>query len=449
MKLLEVDGLTNLTKIDLNVSMQGREIEDNIRKSRIKDIKHSKEVLENKLSSLDEQVQRLMSEEDANSNKKFNLKQFLDNFEKDKAQAVSKAKKWEMEQKERTRHLTELEEKAKLKIKKKETESLNMLKQREKEREDAYQMNLEKLKIKAKQKHEELEKLKDEWKNKNSVNEEYVFQRYEKEFLEVQNKEAEERKNQEKQIFQEKKILMKPIQREELNEFAKKVNEDRQRLIFEKDRERLSKLEEINTKNEHLPKPDSLNYQKAVEESKKHKELLEKEKLDKIYKTMKIKQFSKVVKTELLPKIDDKKRIQLEERILKINSKPNPKKRNKSKTRSKRVLLVKRNPRLAEKYKWDLKLNISEDLGEKRNLNRSKSAHSYTEPKNIKTDLIDDEISEKIKKRISKSRSGEKRKPMQKLPDYLTEMRIKKIQMNTSEMSQIDKQSKFNLMFRI
>src|SRR5690242_20739606 len=92
-KLLEDNDL-HISRIDVNTSKDI--VEENIRKSRIKEIKQTKELLEKKLISLDEQVQVLMDEESENSpNKRFNVKQFLDNFEKDKKEAELRARKWE------------------------------------------------------------------------------------------------------------------------------------------------------------------------------------------------------------------------------------------------------------------------------------------------------------------------------------------------------------------
>ncbi len=422
MKILEGD--VNITKVDLN-SSQVNEVDDNIRRSRIKEIKNSKDLLQDKLFTLDEQVQKLIEDENGNQ-KKFNLKQYLDNFEKDKALAVSKTRKWEYEQKRRVERLEEMQEVARNKIKEKEEGRLNKIKEKEREREEAYKLKIQKEESRAKQRHDDIERLRDEWAQRNSTNDEYQFQRMEKEFLEAQTKQAEAKKNHESLIMQEKRNLMKPIQREELEEFSKKVTEERKRIMFEKERERLSKINEINTLNENLPKAETETYQKAVEQSKKQKECIEKVKLDKIYKSMKIKQFSKVVKTELLPKIDDNKRRELEKRIDKINTKVEHHKVGNS--RKGRVLLKKRDPNKPNKYKWDLKINSSFD--DNRNRSRSKSARSD---------------SENSIRRKSRSRSGEKRKPMEKAPDYLTEMRVHKIQVNASVSGDMNsnKQSKY------
>jgi hypothetical protein len=460
MKLLEVDAGINISKMDLNVSLKGEAkelIEDNIRRSRIKEIKQTKEILEKKLISLDDHVQRLMTEEELNNlNKKFNLKQFLDNFEKDKTEAAQRAKKWEIEQKERMKHLLEVEEKAKQKLKKKEEENLMQIKQKEKEREDAYFRKLDKRKQKDKVIHENLEKIKEEWKNKTIIQQEYRFQKYEKEFKEKEAKENEERKNEEILKLQERKNYLKPINREEINEFSKKHMEERQKKILEKEKERLTKLEEIHTKNENMPKNETVAYLKAVEQAKQHKEMIEKEKLDKIYKKMKIKQFSKVIKTELLPKIDEKKKKELEERVQDLKTGPKVKHLKKASSNRGRIILKKPDPNKPNKYTWKLKLNSSDDsvrgLSKNNRKSRSKSARSFSQSKinEVNDNYEDDNFETEVRRKLSKSRSQEKRKPLSKKPDYLTEMRNKKNNSEDAKEKEKEKEkSKILVIYRI
>jgi len=59
-------------------------IQENILKSRVKEIKTTKSVLEEKLFCLENQIKLLMREEAEKDRKKQNIKNYLDNFEKDK-----------------------------------------------------------------------------------------------------------------------------------------------------------------------------------------------------------------------------------------------------------------------------------------------------------------------------------------------------------------------------
>ena len=93
----------NLKILDSTVGLDGNnslvnpsdQVEENIKKSQLKEIKNTKEVLTQKLEGIEEQVQKLMaSEEQMAQLKKLNIKQFLDNFEKDKTIAEQKAQKY-------------------------------------------------------------------------------------------------------------------------------------------------------------------------------------------------------------------------------------------------------------------------------------------------------------------------------------------------------------------
>jgi colicin import membrane protein len=436
-KLLENEpgAALNISKIqgsiDLNSSqLLGKEVvEDNIRRSRIKEIKQSKEILEKKLFSLDEQVQHLMNEEETNQQKKFNLKQYLDNFEKDKRDAEARAKKWEQERETRLKNMIEQRNKFEIRAKKMDEKSIKEYQQKESQKNKEYQKNLEKLKVRSKDFHEEVEKLKEEWKNKNITEQEYLFEKIEKDFREKQEQMDEDKKNNLMMELLKKRSQMKPIRNDEIDEFKRKYEEDRTRLIIEKENVRLTKIEEIQNINSNLPKPDTQSYQKAIEEEKKIKELREKEKLDKIYKNMKIKQFSKVIKSEMQPKIDEVKKKELAERISKLNNNPIT---HHHKRKHKRVLLKKPDPSKPKKYNWELKLNQSIEERSPRGSGsrsaRSNSHRSLSKKKN--NDILDEEEiinNRELKKKIQRSKSAEKRKPLDKLPDYLTEIRIKKI----------------------
>ncbi len=193
-KLLENN---DLTRIDINVSMSGGKeiIEDNIRKSRIKEIRIKKEILEKKLFYLDEQVDNLMKEEESNNqNKKFNLKQYLDNFEKDKKEAELREHRWKKEHEQRVKVFEEQQKKIQERLKEKvenENLSLNLRKQ------ENYLKKLEQIKQSGKIHREEVIKLsemKEEWKNKPINDKQYLFKIAEDEFKKKQQQMQEEEK---------------------------------------------------------------------------------------------------------------------------------------------------------------------------------------------------------------------------------------------------------------
>lgn len=420
-KLLENN---DLTKIDINVSVCGGKdiIENNIRKSRIKEIKSKKEILEKKLFYLDEQVQSLMKEEETNYlNKKFNLKQYLENFEKDKKEAEQREQRWKKDHEQRVKAFEKQQNKIQERLKEKvenENFSLNL------KRQENYLKKLEQIKQSAKIHREEVMKLsemKEEWKNKPISNKKYLFKVAEEEFNKKQQHIQEEEK---KRLEIEKakiKQNYKPISRDEIEEFKKNYEEQRQKLIYEREKERLLKKEEIMQRNSVLPKVETQVHHKIVEEEKKLREVKEKEKMDRIYNKLKIKQFSKVIQTSMVPKVDENKKKEIEERILAEGQRPK-KLENK---RTGRIILKKPDPSNPKKYNWELKFNSSSLSDRGNNLgayNNSVSKGTFS------TSILNKSrpFTGEDKLRLSKSRSREKKQPLEKNPDYLTEMRIKK-----------------------
>jgi hypothetical protein len=93
--------------------------------------------------------------------------------------------------------------------------------------------------------------------------------------------------------------------------------------------------------------------------------------------------------------------------------------------------LKKPDPSKGKKYNWELKINnsnLSEDgrnNGNDNNKSLSRNAFSNSILNKSRPLTGDNKL------RSSKSRSGDKKKPLEKNPDYLTEIRIKKKLMDT------------------
>jgi len=418
------------TRIDLNNSIGGsrENIDDNIRKSRIKEIKSKKDVLRNKLVYLDEQVQSLMKEEELyNQNKKFNLKQYLDNFERDKKEAELREQRWKKEHEQRVKVFEDQQKKIHEKLREKvENENLyiNLKKQ------ETYLKKLEQIKQSAKNHREEVKKLvelKEEWKARPITENQYLFKIAEEEFKKKQQQLQEDEKKRLDTEIAKIKQSCKPITKDQIEDFKKNYVEQRQKLLYEKEKERLLKKEEIMQKNNTLPKAETTVHHKIIEEEKKLRETKEKEKMDKIYNKLKIKQFSKVIQTSMVPKIDEVKKKDIEERILAENQRP----KKIEYKRNGRIILKKPDPSKGKKYNWELKINnsnLSEDgrnNGNDNNKSLSRNAFSNSILNKSRPLTGDNKL------RSSKSRSGDKKKPLEKNPDYLTEIRIKKKLMDT------------------
>ena len=79
----------------LNINMPILILEKNINNDRIKENRYIKELLFSKLNEINEQVNKLMENEaELNYNKKLNVKEFLENLEKDKKKKKKELKKY-------------------------------------------------------------------------------------------------------------------------------------------------------------------------------------------------------------------------------------------------------------------------------------------------------------------------------------------------------------------
>ena len=103
MKFIKDEKIFNQPiKLNIPVSI----IDQNIKNDQIKENKHIKELLISKLNGINEQVNKLMeNEEELNLNKKLNIKEFLENFEKDKLKAEEQARKYSEEKKIREKKI--------------------------------------------------------------------------------------------------------------------------------------------------------------------------------------------------------------------------------------------------------------------------------------------------------------------------------------------------------
>ena len=154
---------------------------------------------------------------------------------------------------------------------------------------------------------------------------------------------------------------------------------------------------------EILPKFESSLMQKVKEEENQMKQKKEFEENIKKTKIKEIKNYSETVQKLFLPKINENVKKEREDRIKNLNAKNNIQKLQRKKNNG-RVLFVKPDPNKPKKYGWKLKL----------------------EPEN--KDEQNKMLNHKIENPNLRSKSANKKiKPLKKLPDYLTEMRMEKI----------------------
>ena len=336
----------------------------------------------------------MIDEEQISQMKKLNIKQFLDNFDKDKEIIEQRAKKYEEEKKLRDQKIIS----SLLKANEKKEKEIDIQKkeEEEKKKKSLEQIRLKELEIIQKRSKENLEKIQfiREHVNDKPANEnEYLFK-----VLENQYKEREE--NEIKKEIMKHKERMKEnfITKDEITQFQKKQKEKELKRLAEVEEERKKLHEQWKKTKENLPKFESSIMQKVKMEEAQLKEQKEMEEFKKKIKLKEVKNYSDAVTKLFLPKIDENVKKEREDRIKNLSVKNNIQKHHTKKNQ--RILLVKPDPNKPKKYKWDLKLTVEEknNLNETNNQNRIKS----------------------------RSKSANKHKPMEKPPDYLTQMRLQK-----------------------
>ena len=500
-KLLENNDLLHNTS-KLENSFANKEIVDeNIRNARIKEIKQTKSLLENKLKTIDNQIDGLINEENMNSKKKLDLKKFIENFENDKRKVEVEARKWERDNQERLKRILDNQLNQEKRMKEITEKQIEKTKQETEKKREIAKKKEDDMNQKYKQRRKKLEEERNEWKSKVediktqfkevpskldipknqivntklSTNElKYIYELKEEKFKEELKKQDEIKKKNIKDKLEEIKGLYRPIQRDELDEFARKYEETKQEKILKLERDRALKQEEIETQNQNLPKPESQFYDKAIQEEKEMKDTLEKQKLEKIYKQMKLRNFSKAVKENIVPKIDEDLKLKAE---LKKNQLLNPKQyiEHHHKPKKQKVILKKvdpksprvygknspifpnkphKNPHIYKKEEeggiWKVDLNKSINSVRRSNSqSRNKTLRSNTALSRGRDYSRDEKLIPQFNKsstsaKFSRSRSArkntnkKKKTPLPKPPDYLSELRIKKV----NEQRSISRESK-------
>ena len=384
-------------------------IDQNIKKDKMKENRQIKELLLSRLKGIDEQVNKLMeNEKEIKTNKRINIKEFLENFEKDKLKFEEKARKYSAEKKQREQRMInsllkeEKKEKENDEIKNKELET------KKKELEKIRMIELEKLRERKREKKEKIEHIREHVNDKAENENKYLFKILEKKYNEKVEQEL-------KKVIMKKREKMKEgrITLVDIVEFDKKQKEIELKRIVEIEEEKKKLKEQWKQTKENLPKFESTLTQKLKEEENQKKEKIELEQYKKQSKIKEIKNYSQTVQKLFLPKINENIKKERENRIKSLKTKDNIKKIQRKKN-SGRILLVKPDPNKPKKYSWKLKLEP-----DKRQENNSSILYSKIENSNLRSKSAD-----------------KKHKPLKKLPDYLTEMRLEKDKERNNNVSQ-------------
>jgi len=333
-------------------------VEQNLKEKIKKDVNAQKKKIIQKIENINEKIKDVMlNEEDINNKKQENLKNFIDNFERDKEIIEIRTKKYLKEKKERKKRMAndlnqiaekrkkELEDKDK-KEKEKKEKMINQLKREAKEIENKHSKEVgAKFLLYKPYINEKVE----------GTSKRYLFMQKYEQFL------KNEKSLIDKENFNRKK-KMKHITNEELEEFNNKMDKKREenQLITDKKMEKL--LEDWNERKKTIPEyvsPFSENAYKAI--TKNVQEFQDKK--DRL-KALNIKkqEFGKNdVKQPQINKDLEKQRLEL---IDNLNSKKIflEKDTLQHRKRKGRILLKKPDPNKPSKYSWKLKiLNTSDN----------------------------------------------------------------------------------------
>ena len=407
-KLMQIIENENLLESKNNSDLL---VEQNLRDKIKKDVSNKKREILGKIELINSKMKLSMQNTDDINSKRFsNLKNFIDNFERDKEIVEIRAKKYLKENKERIKNyfnnMNQFEEKLKKEITQKDKE--------EKENKKQYVLKLRKqakdLELNQSKKVQEKSLLYKPFLNKKTDNtKNYLFMKQYQKFI----------KNEQKLLQKEntfRKNYMKPFSNEEIDLFNSKMDKRREekKLISEEKSQKL--LQEWKERKKVIPTYISPLYEKAYEDIT-NDALIEKARSEQRNILLdKQNNYSLEVRTSHIPPKNKK----LEQERLATISNLDPKRFLQNKEtlqhhkRKGRVLLKKVDPNKPNKYDWlkmlnksaENEVNIEDKLIKKPKMymlsmsplkNRNKLPNIKSDYlKEIKKDISKKEINDKI-----------------------------------------------------
>ena len=344
-KLLQDEGFIQLN----NSQKESTLFDKSIKIQQLKLIQDKKEKMGEKIKSLEYEIKNIMENQKLLTNKE-KVKEFLDNFERDKEIVEIRAKKYLKESKERDQRMqndiNQLIEKRKKEIEEKDKEEKNIKEEKLrkfKEQEKAIEQKQSKLSEEIFIKYKPYINQKPEKTKKN-----YLYnQRYEN-FLKKEEKLFKDKFNKNKK--EKDKITYKF---EDIDKFAVEYDEKLENRKYEQEQKSMELSEQWAKNRGKLPKS---NY---VPENEKLDKSLDEEKI-RIEDTRSY-QYGKNIRENMIPEIDIKKKREREAIIFSLEDPKNAnKKYTLNKQKKNRIILKKRDNSKPSKYKWKLKLEENE-----------------------------------------------------------------------------------------
>ena len=342
-KLLQNEGFINL---NLNKRYEGdTKFDKAMHELKLKEIQQKKEKIIEKIKNIEIKIFNIVQEDQPLTNQE-KKKIFINNFERDKEIAETRAKKYLKESKERDQRMkndiNQLMEKRKKEIEEKD----NQEKKRKeeyikhlKEKERAIELKHSKQNIEIMEKYKEFRTKKLEKKGKD-----YRYSKIYEKFKKNEEKVFKEANEKRRKLFDSANI-------EGIKEFTKKVDEKKEKDEMEREQKRMEMLKNWNQNKNNLPK---CNYVITNVEENSKKEEDEKKKKDQI--KVLISEKNKYGNNIKMPEIDEKLKDKREKQILALEEPLNHKKYTLNKQKKNRIILKKRNNSKPSKFKWELKL---------------------------------------------------------------------------------------------
>ena len=345
-KLLQDEGFSQVN----NSQKESTLFDKSIKIQQLKVIQDKKEKLGESIKSIEYQIKSIMEEHTLLSNKE-KVKQFLDNFERDKEIVEIRAKKYLKESKERDQRMqndiNQLIEKRKKEIEEKDKEEKTIKEEKLKkfkEQEKAIEQKQSKLSEEILLKYKPYMHQKPEKTKKN-----YLYNKRYESFLKKEEKLFKDKFNKNKQ---EKDKLNYKF--EDIDKFAVEFDEKLENRKYDQEQKSMELSEKWAKNKEKLPKS---NYQ--IPESEKQNKSAEEEKMK--IEDMPSYKYGVNIRENFIPEIDIKKKREREAIIFSLED---PKNANKKytlhKQKKNRIILKKRDNSKPSKFKWKLKLEENE-----------------------------------------------------------------------------------------
>ena len=375
--------------------MNLNEVDRNIQIKELREIKESLYDNKSKLSHIEYCIKDILAEEN-NLTRDEKIKDFLNNFERDKEIIENQSKDYFKKYKEKKEKIKQKEKQMKKIIEKEhiqlienEKKQLDLLHDKAKERQQKEKEKREELKKKEEEKEKEaqekLKQLQEEKKFKDRTNmkeKDYLYSQFKEQYLKNKENEINDCLLEIKKQNEESAISHK-----ELKEFTRKCDKDIEEQKKKHEEYKKHLLSEWKNRNALISKYKTNLFQSYDEERRKL-EKMEEEKMLKKKKSYEKKIWyskEKIVK----PEASEKLRKIREDNINKITTKPKFEDKL-VKPKKGKVILIKRDPNKPSKYNWELKLeeiDINNPLGTsvdiQKAINKKPKKYYLIENKNI------------------------------------------------------------------